>query len=55
MLSTSNTRCLTHCIIAMLPSREALPQYMEHPLHLPIAEALVADVDELRVMDLDLS
>jgi hypothetical protein len=46
---------LTHCIIVTLPSREALTDYMDHPLHVPIAEALVADVDELRVMDLDLS
>lgn len=46
---------LTHCIIVSLPSREALPQYLEHPSHIPVAEALVADVDEIRVMDLDLS
>ena len=52
---TDRAKGLTHCIIATLPSREALPQYLEHPLHVPIAEALVADVDELRVMDLDLS
>ena len=46
---------LTHCIIVTLPSREALPEYLEHPAHVPVAEALVADVDELRVMDLDLA
>ncbi len=46
---------LTHCIIVSLPNREALSKYLEHPLHVPVAEALVADVDELRVMDLDLS
>jgi len=46
---------LTHCIIVTLPSRSALTEYMEHPDHVPIAEALVADVDRLQVMDLDLS
>jgi hypothetical protein len=44
---------LTHCILVTLPDRSALPRYMEHPDHVPIAEALVADVAELRVMDLD--
>ena len=45
---------LTHCILVTLPERGALPRYLEHPAHIPIAEALVADVAELRVMDLDL-
>jgi hypothetical protein len=45
---------LTHCIIVTLPDRAALPRYLEHPRHVPIAEALVADIAELRVMDLDL-
>ena len=45
---------LTHCIIVTLPDRTALPRYLEHPKHVPIADALVADVAELRVMDLDL-
>ena len=45
---------LTHCIIVTLPDRASLPQYLEHPRHLPIAEALVSDIAELRVMDLDL-
>ena len=45
---------LTHCIIVTLPDRASLPQYLEHPTHLPIAEALVSDIAELRVMDLDL-
>jgi hypothetical protein len=52
---TDRAEGLTHCIIVTLPSREALPDYLGHPLHIPIADALVADVDELRVMDLDLS
>jgi hypothetical protein len=45
---------LTHCIVVSLPDRSALPRYLEHPDHVPIAEALVADIAELRVMDLDL-
>jgi stress responsive alpha/beta barrel protein len=45
---------LTHCIVVTLPDRSALPRYLEHPDHVPIAEALVADIAELRVMDLDL-
>ena len=43
----------THCIIVSLPNRDALPAYLEHPDHLPVAEALVADVAELRVMDVE--
>ena len=46
---------LTHCIIVTLPSPEALPRYLEHPDHVPVADALVADIEELRVMDLDLA
>ena len=45
---------LTHCIIVTLPDRASLPLYLDHPKHVPIAEALVADIAELRVMDLDL-
>lgn len=45
---------LTHCIVVTLPDRSALPRYLENPDHVPIAEALVADIAELRVMDLDL-
>ncbi|HLX78530.1 MAG TPA: Dabb family protein [Acidimicrobiales bacterium] len=45
---------LTHCILVTLPNRAALPRYLEHPKHVPIAEALVADISELRVIDLDL-
>ena len=46
---------LTHCIIVTLPDRGSLPRYLEDPAHVPIAEALVGDIAELRVMDLDLS
>ena len=45
---------LTPCIIVTLPDRASLPRYLEHPAHVPIAEALVADIAELRVIDLDL-
>ena len=45
---------LTHCIIVTLPDRAALPRYLEHPDHIPISDALVADLAELRVIDLDL-
>ena len=45
---------LTHCILVTLPDRASLPRYLEHPAHVPIAEALVGDIAELRVMDLDL-
>jgi hypothetical protein len=44
---------LTHGIVVMLPNREALPAYLEHPAHVPVANALKADVAELRVMDLE--
>jgi hypothetical protein len=43
----------THCIIASVPDRDALPAYLDHPDHVPVAEALVADVAELRVMDVE--
>jgi stress responsive alpha/beta barrel protein len=45
---------LTHCIIVTMPDRESLPRYLEHPAHVPIADALVSDIAELRVIDLDL-
>jgi Stress responsive A/B Barrel Domain len=51
---TNRAGGLTHCILVTLPDRGALPRYLEHPTHVPIAEALVADLAELRVMDLDL-
>jgi stress responsive alpha/beta barrel protein len=41
----------THCIIVSLPDRDALAAYLGHPDHVPVAEALVGDVAELRVMD----
>jgi len=52
---TDRAEGLTHCIIVTLSSRNGLPEYLEHPDHLPVAEALMADVDQLRVMDLYLT
>ena len=43
---------LTHGIVVTLPDHAALPAYLEHPAHVPVATALKADVAELRVMDL---
>jgi hypothetical protein len=43
----------THCIIVSLPDLDALPEYLGHPEHVPVAEALVTDVAELRVMDVE--
>jgi hypothetical protein len=43
----------THGIIVSLPDREALAAYLEHPAHLPIGEALKADLADLRVMDIE--
>jgi hypothetical protein len=51
---TDRAAGLTHCIIVTLPDRASLLRYLDHPAHVPIADALVADVAELCVMDLDL-
>jgi hypothetical protein len=42
----------THGIIVTVPDLETLPLYLEHPAHVPVAERLVADLEDLRVMDL---
>src|SRR5262245_39470927 len=42
----------THGIVVTLPDAAALPTYLEHPAHVPVANALFADIAELRVMDL---
>jgi hypothetical protein len=44
---------LTHCIVVTLPDQDALPDYLNHPAHIPVATALKADVAELRVMDIE--
>jgi hypothetical protein len=43
----------THGIIVTLPSIEAVPAYLDHPAHVPVAERLVADLADIRVMDLE--
>jgi hypothetical protein len=43
----------THCIIVSLADRAALTAYLEHPDHVPVGEALKADLADLRVMDVD--
>lgn len=51
---TDRAAGLTHCIVVTLPDREALPTYLNHPAHVPVATALKADVAELRVMDIEI-
>lgn len=43
----------THGIVVTLADREAIKSYLEHPAHVPVADALEGDVAELRVIDLD--
>ncbi|MFQ5741489.1 MAG: Dabb family protein [Acidobacteriota bacterium] len=43
----------THGIIVSLADQDALDEYQNHPTHVPVAEALVADLDELKVMDIE--
>ena len=43
---------MTHGIVVTLANLAALRDYLDHPAHVPVATALVADVAELRVMDL---
>ena len=42
---------LTHCIIVTLSHPSDIEAYLEHPAHVPVAEALVADLERLLVMD----
>lgn len=42
---------LTHCIIVTLSRPSDIEAYLEHPAHVPVAEALVADLERLLVMD----
>jgi hypothetical protein len=39
-------------IVVTLADRAALPAYLEHAAHVPVATALKEDIAELRVMDL---
>jgi hypothetical protein len=43
----------THCIIATLPDRDALPEYLGHPAHRALAADLVEDTSEILVMDIE--
>lgn len=42
----------THGIIVSVADPAALDEYLNHPANVPVAEALVADLEELRVMDI---
>jgi len=42
---------LTHCIIVTLSRPSDVAAYLEHPAHVPVAKALVADLGRLLVMD----
>ena len=44
---------MTHSILVTVPDREAMVMYLSHPLHVRVASALKADLDELRVMDIE--
>ena len=50
---TKRSGKLTHCIVVTLLNREALPAYLDHPAHVPVATALKEDVAELQVMDIE--
>jgi hypothetical protein len=43
----------THCIIVSLANREAIPEYLNHPAHIPVVDALKLDIADLRVMDVE--
>ena len=43
----------THGIIVTLADREALDAYLNHPDHIPVGDALKADLADLRVMDIE--
>lgn len=51
--TTDRAGGFTHGIIVTVADRTALDVYLNHPAHVPVAEALVADVAELRVMDIE--
>lgn len=42
----------THGIVVTLADRAAIPRYLEHPAHVAVADALMKDIAELRVMDI---
>jgi hypothetical protein len=51
--TTDRASGFTHGIIVTVADRAALEAYLSHPAHIPVAEALVEDVAELRVMDIE--
>lgn len=44
----------THGIIVAVADRAGLDSYLTHPAHIPVAEALKADVADLRVMVIEI-
>lgn len=44
---------LTHCIIVTVADRDALTEYLEHPVHKPVAAALVGDLETIKAMDIE--
>ncbi len=42
---------LTHCIIVTLSRPSDIEAYLDHPAHVPVSQALVADLERLLVMD----
>lgn len=44
---------LTHCIIVTLGRRSDVEEYLNHPVHVPVAKALVADLERILVMDVE--
>lgn len=51
---TSRSGGFTHCIIAYLPDRDALLEYLAHPAHQALAAALVEDTTDILVMDIEI-
>lgn len=44
---------LTHCIIITVRSKQEIEAYLAHPAHIPVAQALKADLARLQVMDVE--
>ena len=49
---TDRAAGFTHGIVVTLPSRDAIPAYLEHPEHVKVVEPLQEDVADLLVMDI---
>ena len=49
---TDRAEGFTHCVIVSLRGFDDLPAYIDHPEHIAVAKALMADA-ELRVMDIE--